>query len=87
MQLAANEPLLAATVHHRNTAGLARVGLVFTVAYDPARHGEPVNAEPHKCAKIGWFPGDLLPSNTYPYTAACVRAVRDGQPLALNGWR
>jgi hypothetical protein len=36
-----------------NTAGLARVGLVFTVTYDAARHGEPVNAEPHKCAKIG----------------------------------
>jgi len=74
-------------VHHRNTAGLARVGLAFTVDYDPARHGQPVNAEPHKCAKIEWFSVGLLPANTYPYTAACVPAVRDGQPRALSGWR
>jgi len=80
------KPRLAATVHHRNTAGLARVGLAFTVDYDPARHGQPVNAEPHS-AKIEWFPVGLLPASTYPYTAACVRAVRDGQPRALSGWR
>ena len=82
-----SEPRMVATVHHRNTAGLARVGLVFAAAYDPASHGEPVNAEPHKCAKIEWFPVDMLPPDTYPYTAACVRAFRDGQPLALSGWQ
>jgi 8-oxo-dGTP diphosphatase len=80
------EPRMVTTVHHRNTAGLARVGLAFAVTFDPARHGEPVNAEPHKCAKIEWFPTDMLPSNTYPYTAACVRAFHDGAPLALSGW-
>jgi len=42
---------------------------------------------PHKCAKLAWLPADTLPSNTYPYTAACVRAFRDGQPFALSGWR
>ncbi len=80
------EPRMVTTVHHRNTAGLTRVGLAFAVAYDPARHSEPVNAEPHKCAKIEWFPADLLPSNTYPYTATCVRAFRDGAAFALSGW-
>jgi 8-oxo-dGTP pyrophosphatase MutT (NUDIX family) len=80
------EPRMVTTVHHRNTAGHARIGLVFAVALDPARHGEPVNAEPHKCAKIDWFPADMLPSNTYPYTAACVRAFRDGVPFVLSGW-
>jgi hypothetical protein len=78
---------MVATVHHRNTAGFARVGMVFTVAYDLARHGEPVNAEPHKCAKIEWFPAETLPLNTYPFTVDCVRAFRDGQPFALSGWR
>lgn len=87
LQLDRHEPRLAATVHHRNTAGQARVGLGFTVVYDPARHGQPVNAEPHKCATIAWFPVDQLPTNTYPYTAACVNAYRQGQPLALSGWR
>ncbi len=38
-------------VHHRNTAGQGRIGLTFTAAHDPTRHGEPTNAEPHKCAK------------------------------------
>lgn len=80
------EPQMVTTVHHRNTAGLARVGLAFAVAFDPARHGEPVNAEPHKCAKIEWFPADMLPSNTYPYTAVCVRAFHGGAPFALSGW-
>lgn len=86
VQLDPAEPRMVTTVHHRNTAGLARVGLAFAVAYDPARHGEPVNAEPHKCTKIEWFPVDMLPSNTYPYTAACVRAFNDGEPFALSGW-
>ena len=86
VQLRADEPRMVATVHHRNTAGLARVGLAFAVAFDPARHGEPANAEPDKCAKIEWFPADMLPSNTYPYTAACVRAFHGGVPFALSGW-
>lgn len=78
---------MVTAVHHRNTAGLARVGLVFAAAHEPANHGEPVNAEPHKCAKIEWCPADLLPSNTYPYTAAAVAAWRAGEPLRLSGWQ
>ena len=87
MRLAADEVRMVATVHHRNTAGLARVGLVFAAELDRARHGAPVNAEPHKCAKVEWFPADMLPSNTYPYTAACVQAWRTGDPLRLSGWQ
>jgi 8-oxo-dGTP pyrophosphatase MutT (NUDIX family) len=86
IRLRPDEPRLAATVHHRNTAGLARVGLVFAVAHDPDRHGQPINAEPHKCARIEWFPGYGLPTNTYPYTAACVAAFREQVPLRLSGW-
>ncbi|WP_205801772.1 NUDIX domain-containing protein [Micromonospora thermarum] len=82
-----DEARMVATVHHRNSAGAARVGLVFAAPHDPARHGEPVNNEPHKCAKIEWFPADMLPSHTYPYTAACVAAWRAGTPLRLSGWR
>jgi 8-oxo-dGTP pyrophosphatase MutT (NUDIX family) len=87
VQLRVDEPQMAGVVHHRNDAGHARVGLVFTAVHDPARHGEPVNAEPHKCAKVEWFPVDLLPSNTYPYTAAAVAAYRDARQLQLSGWR
>lgn len=87
VHLAPHEPRLTATVHHRNTAGLGRVGLVFTTAYTPQRHHEPVNAEPHKCAKIEWFPSDQLPANTYPYTRAAVTAYRDRDPFRLSGWQ
>lgn len=87
LQLHVNELALAAVVHHcPETAGFARVGLVFAVLFDVRRHGEPVNAEPHKCAKIAWFPSDQLPTNTYPYTAACVHALRDNERLMLSGW-
>ena len=86
VQLGTDAPRMVATVHHRNAAELARVGLVFAVAYDASQHGEPINAEPRKCAKIGWFPADMLPPNTYAYTAACVRAFRDGEPFRLSGW-
>ncbi|MDG4764656.1 NUDIX domain-containing protein [Solwaraspora sp. WMMD406] len=86
VRLSPSEPQLVTTVHHRNSSGLARVGLAFAVAFDQSRHGEPVNAEPHKCAKIAWFPADMLPTNTYPYTAACVNAFQDRAPFALSGW-
>lgn len=74
------------TVHHRNALGLGRIGLVFAVVHDVHRHGEAVNLEPHKCAKIEWFAGDILPSNTYSYTAAAVAAYQKGEPLRLSGW-
>lgn len=77
---------MVATVHHRNAAGLGRIGLVFAATYDEERHGVPVNAEPHKCAGVAWFPADALPENTYPYTVACVEAHQAGRPLQLSGW-
>jgi 8-oxo-dGTP diphosphatase len=86
LRLPANEPRLTAVVHHRPLVGIARVGLVFAVSFDRHRHGEPVNAEPHKCAKIGWFARDQLPTNTYPYSAAGVHAARDNERLVLSGW-
>lgn len=82
-----DEPQMVTTVHHRNAVGLARIGLVFTVEHNTLRHGEAANTEPHKCAKIEWFPVDMLPSNTYVYTAAAIAGCRDGTRLRLTGWR
>lgn len=76
-----------ATVHARNPEGQRRLGLFFTVEHDPARHGEPINAEPHKCAKIEWFPIDTLPANTVPYTATGIALMRSSQTFGLADWQ
>lgn len=86
VRLTPGELRLVTTVHHRTRPTHARIGLVFGVEWDPERHGAPVNAEPHKCAGIGWFPDTQLPSNTYPYSGACVDAYREGVSFVLSGW-
>lgn len=65
--------------HFRNADEQARLGVFFEAR---TWAGEPVNAEPHKCAQIGWFPLDRLPPNTYPSTAAGVENYRQGSPYA-----
>ncbi|HEY0535731.1 MAG TPA: NUDIX domain-containing protein [Actinoplanes sp.] len=77
---------LAATVHHRAGPSHARVGLVFAAPFAPAAHGSPVNAEPHKCDGIGWFPVADLPAEMSGYSADCIEAYRSGVPFALSGW-
>jgi 8-oxo-dGTP pyrophosphatase MutT (NUDIX family) len=86
VRLHRDELRLAVTVHHRNADGGARIGLFFAATGKPDRQGEPYNAEPHKCAEIGWFPLDRLPSNTYSYTATGIDRFRRGEPFALDGW-
>ncbi|MGH3937717.1 MAG: NUDIX domain-containing protein [Pseudonocardiaceae bacterium] len=44
------------------------------------------NTEPHKCARIGWFPLDQLPHNTVPYSRAGIELYRRGEPFGLQGW-
>jgi len=74
---------LASTVHFRNEHGEGRLGLFFQAQ---SWEGEPVNAEPHKCARLGWFPLDALPDNTYPYTRIGVELYRKRQNFAAAGW-
>jgi 8-oxo-dGTP pyrophosphatase MutT (NUDIX family) len=86
LRLEPGDVRLAATVHLLSAAGQGRLGLFFHVTHDPGRHGEPVNAEPHKCAGIGWYPADGPPVPTVPYTVAGVESWRNGVPLALVSW-
>ncbi|MBE3008190.1 NUDIX domain-containing protein [Microbispora sp. NEAU-D428] len=60
-------------MHHRNAGGTARIGM-FLVARSIT--GTPINAEPHKCAELAWFPLDRLPEPTVPYARAGIEAVR-----------
>jgi 8-oxo-dGTP diphosphatase len=73
-------------VHCRNPEGQGRLGLFFTTETNPARQGQPYNAEPHKCAKLAWYPQDLLPHNTVPYTTAGLDLHRTGRTFTTLGW-
>nr|WP_241842394.1 NUDIX domain-containing protein [Pseudofrankia sp. BMG5.36] len=74
---------LVSTVHFRNEHGEGRLGLFFL----PQRwDGEPVNAEPHKCSRIAWFPMGALPDNTYPYTRLGVELYATSRNFAVHGW-
>ncbi|WP_222709545.1 NUDIX domain-containing protein [Microbispora sp. CSR-4] len=75
-------------MHHHNAGGTARIGM-FLMPHSIT--GTPVNAEPHKCAELAWFPFDRLPERTVPYSRAGVEAVRralaarpPGLPTANN---
>jgi 8-oxo-dGTP pyrophosphatase MutT (NUDIX family) len=86
IRLDPGELRLAATVHHRAAPDHTRLGLVFAATSAPGRQGEPLNAEPHKCGGIQWFPADALPPAMSAYSADCIRAFLDGVPFLLSGW-
>ena len=46
----------------------------------------PVNAEPSKCEKLGWFAVDELPSATVGYTRTALSSWRAGRSFAVC-WR
>jgi 8-oxo-dGTP pyrophosphatase MutT (NUDIX family) len=73
-------------VHCRNPEQDARLGLFFAAPSHPESQGEPFNAEPHKCAQLAWFPLELLPADTVPYTAVGLDLYRTGQPFTTLGW-
>jgi 8-oxo-dGTP diphosphatase len=75
---------MVTSVHCRNPEGEGRVGFFFRARQ---WHGEPRNAEPHKCSHIAWFPLDQLPTNTVPYTQAGIELYRRGEPFGLHGWQ
>jgi 8-oxo-dGTP diphosphatase len=84
LDLSTQDVEMVTAVHNRNSNGHARVGFFFRAH---RWQGEPVNAEPHKCAEIRWFPLDDLPTNTVPYTRAGVELFRKGERFGLNGWQ
>ncbi|MGH3993818.1 MAG: NUDIX hydrolase [Pseudonocardiaceae bacterium] len=74
---------MVTSVHYLNPEGHARIGFFFEAL---AWEGEPHNAEPHKCARIGWFPMEQLPDNPVPYSRAGVELYRRREPFGLQGW-
>ncbi|MBP2706199.1 NUDIX domain-containing protein [Microbispora sp. RL4-1S] len=74
---------VAHVMHHRNPGGTARIGMFLTTT---GMSGTPVNAEPHKCAELAWFPPDRLPDRMVPYSRAGVAAVCRADAFSLHGW-
>lgn len=71
-------------VHHRSPDGHSRVGFFFATR---VWVGEPINAEPDKCAGLLWVDPRHLPAHTIAYTAAGIRAYLNGTPIVLDGWQ
>jgi 8-oxo-dGTP diphosphatase len=84
IQLAEHEISYAATVHCRNTD--TRIGVFFQAMAQDTPLGAPCNAEPHKCAKIAWYPMTLLPSTTMPYSSLGVSLYQRKMHFGALGW-
>jgi len=86
IRLAAHEVSFAATVHCRNTDTDTRIGLFFQAAAKNSPLDTPYNAEPHKCAKLAWYPMTMLPSTTMPYSALGVSLYQHRAQFGTTGW-
>ena len=60
IRLTEDEINFAATVHCRNSDTEIRVGLFFQATARQSSLDMPYNAEPHKCAKIAWYPMAMM---------------------------
>lgn len=69
--------------HHADADGQARIGVFFAAT---RWAGEPVNAEPGKCAKIDWFNPADLPDDIVTYVRTGISAHLDGQTFSLDNW-
>jgi 8-oxo-dGTP diphosphatase len=71
-------------VHHRSPQGETRVGFFFTTR---TWTGEPVNAEPDKCAGLLWADPAALPGSTWPYSRAGLEQLASGGVgYTTDGW-
>jgi 8-oxo-dGTP diphosphatase len=76
----------AAAVQCRNSAADVRMGLFFHAEASADLGAGPFNAEPHKCAKVAWYPLSMLPEPVMPYSALGVSLYLSGARYATLGW-
>jgi 8-oxo-dGTP diphosphatase len=72
---------LVHVMYFRNPEGATRVGWFFAAT---EWEGEPVNAEPHKCAGLTWHQRDHLPDNTVRYNALGIGHYIKGEPVSVH---
>ncbi|MFI9503662.1 NUDIX domain-containing protein [Nocardia sp. NPDC052566] len=84
IRLGRNDIRMAAALHYRPGDGAAaRVGFFF---HATEWHGEPFNAEPHKCSDVRWFPLAEIPLDTVPYTAQGLKLFLRNENFGVFGW-
>jgi ADP-ribose pyrophosphatase YjhB (NUDIX family) len=71
--------VLVHTMHHRS----GRVAFFFEAV---KWAGDAINAEPHECESLAWFPHDRLPENLVPYARAALERIDDGKTVSAFGW-
>ncbi|MBT0773693.1 NUDIX domain-containing protein [Kineosporia sp. J2-2] len=86
LTLSEDDLVPSSTIHVRHTDADTRIGIVFHAELDPARHGEPYNAEPGKCARLGWFPLTAAPAPALVYSTEALRLHRAGLHFGTLGW-
>ncbi len=72
----------ALVIQHKPPVGRPRMGWFFAAELPPG--ARPVNAEPDKCAGIGWYPLDGLPDDMVAYCRAALDAYRAGERFVLH---
>jgi len=48
--------------------------------------GEIINAEPHKCDELAWYPLRTLPHNVIPYVRHALTQVQNRITFSETGW-
>lgn len=86
LRLPADQLRMVAVAHWHPPDGIPRVGMFFHLEADPARHGDPVIAEPAKCRDLRWAPLDALPTPLLRYTEIGIGLYRSGQVYAAVDW-
>jgi 8-oxo-dGTP diphosphatase len=86
IRLSGHEINFAATVHCRNSDTDTRLGLFFQAAAKQTPLDVPYNAEPHKCAKLAWYPMTMLPAATMPYSALGISLYQRNAHFGTTGW-
>lgn len=69
--------------HHLDADGEGRIGVFFHVTH---WDGKPINAEPHKCSQVAWFPLDNLPPDIVDYANIALNHHRRDTTFSLHGW-
>ncbi|WP_306336867.1 trifunctional class I SAM-dependent methyltransferase/NUDIX hydrolase/VOC family protein [Streptomyces sp. KL118A] len=82
LDLAPADLRMEAVVQHRGPGEAPRIGWFFSAEHGAG--GEPVNAEPDKCAELVWHPLSALPHDMVAYCRAGLAAWRAGERFIVH---